>query len=306
MKALLTALLIVSAVWATAVPSHAAQRADDEAAIRKSVESYVEAFNRGDAAGVAGHWSEDGEYIGAAGESLKGRKKIEAAFKTFFAENQGLQIKAVLISIRFPSPSRAVETGLATITRAGQHPKETRYVATHVKRAGVWRLASVRDEEGSVILPGYDHLKDLEWLIGEWGDADKESAVDTTFRWTRNRSFIASSFIISVHGSTSLQGSQVIGWDPVTKTIRSWMFDSEGGFGEGVWSKQGNQWLVKSSSVLSTGEKASSINVYTYVDANTFTWQSIGRELGGEPQPNIEAVTVVRKQPGKSQSGKRN
>lgn len=304
MKAFSTALLLVLAVWASAVSSQAGQRADDEAAIRKSVESYVEAFNRGDAEAVAAHWNDDGEYIGASRESFKGRKKIEAVFKTFFAENQGLQIKVAPVSIHFPTPSRAVETGIATITRAGQHPEETRYVATHVKRAGVWKLASVRDEESSVILPGYNHLKDLQWLIGEWVDAGKEAAVDTTFQWAGNKSFITSSFNVSIQGQAALQGTQVIGWDPVTKTIRSWMFDSEGGFGEGTWSRQGNQWLVKSSSVLGTGEKASSINVYTYVAPDRFTWQSIGRELGGEPQPNIQEVTVVRKQPVKAPSGK--
>ena len=60
---------------------------------------------------------------------------------------------------------------------------------------------------------------------------------------------------------------------------------------------------MKSSSVLSTGEKASAINTYTYVDDNIFTFQSVGREIGGEPMPDIEAVTVVRKQPIASRAG---
>ena len=97
---------------------------------------------------------------------------------------------------------------------------------------------------------------------------------------------------------------QVIGWDPVAKTIRSWVFDSQGGFGEGTGSRKGNEWVVKLSSVLSTGEKASAINTYTYVDDNMFTFQSDGREVGGEPMPDIEAVTVVRKQPIASRAGK--
>ena len=31
--------------------------------------------------------------------------------------------------------------------------------------------------------------------------------------------------------------TQRIGWDPAAKQIRSWEFDSEGGFGEGTWGE---------------------------------------------------------------------
>ncbi len=92
-----------------------------------------------------------------------------------------------------------------------------------------------------------------------------------------------------------LEGTQVIGWDPAAGTIRSWMFDSDGGFGEGTWSKKGNSWIVKFSQVLPDGRKASATNIYTLIDANTFTWKSIGRKVDGEFLPNVEEVKMVRK-----------
>lgn len=295
MRISVSALIIAFLVFASAVAGVADQRTDDEAAIRKSVVSYVEAFNKGDFAAVAAHWSDDGEYVSSEGESFKGRKKIEAAFKTFFAENQGMKLQATPTSILFKSPNRAVETGIAIVTRPGENPEEIRYTATHVKKAGVWKIATVKDEDSSGVLPSFDHLKDLEWLIGEWVDADEDSKVETTFRWARNKSFITSSYTVSAQGKIDLQGTLVIGWDPVRKTVRSWNFDSAGGFGEGTWSRRGNQWVVNATHVLGTGEKASSINTYTYVDDNTFTWQSIGREVGGVLMPNVDPVTVVRK-----------
>jgi uncharacterized protein (TIGR02246 family) len=295
----IVAILVVSLA---ATAAEAQQKlAPDEAGIREAVLSYVAAFNRGDAAAVASHWSDDGEYVSPSGESFKGRKNIEAALKTFFSENKDLQLQASPSSIRFPRPNRAIETGTATVTRAGQTPEETQYVASYVKKGGAWKLTSVTEEEISI---GYQHLKELEWLIGEWIDRDENATLDTVYQWSGNQSFIAGSFTVYVQGQVDLQGTQVIGWDPVEKTIRSWVFDSQGGFGQGTWSKQGNQWLVKSSSVLSTGEKASAINTYTYVDHNSFTFQSVGREIGGEPMPDIEAVTVVRKQPIASRTGK--
>ena len=60
-----------------------------------------------------------------------------------------------------------------------------------------------------------------------------------------------------------MKGSQRIGWDPSAKRLRSWVFDSEGGFGEGVWSKSGNQWIAKMTGVTSDGKTASSTNVIT-------------------------------------------
>ena len=301
MKRILPIVAILVVILAPAISEAQQKPAPDEAGIREAVQSYVEAFNRGDAAAVASHWSDDGEYVSPSGESFKGRKNIEAALKTFFAENKDLQLQASPSSIRFPRPNRAVETGTATVTRPGQTPEETQYVASYVKKGGAWKLTSVTEEEISV---GYQHLKELEWLIGEWIDRDENATLETVYQWSGNQSFIAGSFTVYVEGKVDLQGTQVIGWDPVEKTIRSWVFDSQGGFGQGTWSKKGNQWVVKSSSVLSTGEKASAINTYTYVDDNIFTFQSVGREIGGEPMPDIEAVTVVRKQPIASRAGK--
>ena len=77
------------------------------------------------------------------------------------------------------------------------------------------------------------------------------------------------SFKVAPPGAADLEGTQVIGWDPAAGTIRSWMFDSDGGFGEGTWSKKGNRWLIKFKQVLPDGRKASATNIYTIIDHDT-------------------------------------
>ena len=72
------------------------------------------------------------------------------------------------------------------------------------------------------------------------------------------------------------------------------MFDSDGGFGEGIWTKKDNTWIVKCPQVLPDGRKASATNIYTLVDGNTFTWKSIGRKVDGKFSPNVEEVKIVR------------
>jgi hypothetical protein len=167
-----------------------------------------------------------------------------------------------------------------------------------VKRDGQWLLDSVRE----TVLPEapnapshYEHLKELEWMIGEWIDQDDNATVHTVCEWTANRNFLTRSFTVSVKDRVEMAGTQVIGWDPAAQRIREWVFDSHGGFAQGVWSRKGNQWIVKASGVLQDGKKASGVRIITYVDDDTCTVQSISREVDGELLPDVEEFTVVRK-----------
>ena len=135
----------------------------------------------------------------------------------------------------------------------------------------------------------------MAWLVGEWCDASAEATGATTVAWTKNKAFLTYGFKVSAPDMDDLEGTQVIGWDPAAGTIRSWMFDSDGGFGEGTWSKKDNDWIVKFSQVLPDGRTASATNIYTLVDGNSFTWKSIGRKVGDEFLPNIDAIKMVRK-----------
>lgn len=137
-------------------------------------------------------------------------------------------------------------------------------------------------------------LEALEWMVGTWLDKGENATIVTQCSWTKNRKFLKRSFQLKVDGQVTLHGDQIVGFDPLAKQIRSWTFDSEGGIGEGVWIQDGNRWLVKSSFVLADGSRASSLNVYTYVDKDTFRWRSTNREIAGELQPSIPEVTVVR------------
>ncbi len=137
-------------------------------------------------------------------------------------------------------------------------------------------------------------LNELGWMVGRWVDKGDQATITTTCLWMKNRKFLTRTFTVVIEGEPTLEGRQMIGWDPIAGRIRSWTFDSEGGYGEGRWIRDGNRWLVKKSFVLAGGERASTVNVITYVDRNTLRWQSTHREIDGELLPNIPEVTVVR------------
>lgn len=275
----------------------------NEQEIRKTVEAYVNAYNQGDATALAPHWSRKGEFVSASGERLKGRDKIKPALEKYLKDNKGIQLKVALYDVEFKSRDRSVAKGIALVQRQGDEPEETHFTATHVKEEGNWKLSSVDEEESAVPFATIAQLGQLEWLMGDWVDKDEDATVETSFRWAKNYGFINGTFRVIVGGRLDVEGTQVIGWDPAAKTIRSWVFDSNGGFAEGTWSGSENRWTVKLKSILPDGRKASSVNVYTYVDPGSFSWQSIGREVDGELLPNINPVTVVRKEVRSAVSG---
>ena len=107
-----------------------------------------------------------------------------------------------------------------------------------------------------------------------------------TCKWAQNESFITRTFSISVADRLDMSGIQVIGWDAAAGKIRSWVFDSDGGFGEGEVDQEDKRWIINAVATLPDGRKTSAINAMTLLDDNSFTWQSSGRELDGEILPN--------------------
>ena len=265
-----------------------------EQAIRGAIESYVAAFHARDAQRLAAHWSEDGEFLTPSGKELKGREEITRQFETYFSEVENSKLEITESVLSPVSPSVVIERGAARLTEGDDPPVLTTYEAVHVKQGGKWVMDSVRETE--VVQPSthYEHLQPLAWLAGTWVDDDEETAIETTFQWSRNRNFLMRHFRVYEGGELTREGTQVIGWDPEKEQIRSWMFDSEGAFGTGEWSQRDNGWVIKSSQVLADGSRATSINSIEPLDDNRFTWRSTQRQVGGELLPSLGPVTVQR------------
>ncbi len=286
------AVIGLGASWAVAQETPAPPSAGDSAEISAAVKSYVSVFNRGDANAMASYWTEDAVFVAPSGEKHEGRQAIRKGFESFFKDNDGAKIEVDIASIVFEEADVAVEQGTSRVILADDSISETTYEARYKKEGGSWKLTSVRE---SVPAPShYEQLKSLEWMIGQWGDGEN-SSVQTACRWTKNKNFISRSFAVSLGDQVDLEGTQVIGWDPGKQVIRSWLFDSDGGFAVGLWKQKDRQWKIQSLHVLPDGRKASSVNLLTQVDENTFTWESTGRAVDGEILPSLGPVTVKRR-----------
>jgi uncharacterized protein (TIGR02246 family) len=285
----------VSASLQTTVAAEA--RPDDERAIRNAATAFAAAYRAKDAKAVSALFAPEGEIVDEQGNCAHGQEAIERVFAEIFQADSKSHIEIAIESIRFFGQTLAMEDGTSTvIDDFGQTLEHNRYTVVHMKRDGIWRMISARDLPNETRLAN-EELEPLAWLIGDWVDESPNAVIITSCRWAEHHDFILSDFTVQVGGQPAMTGSQRIGWDPQAKKLHSWVFDSEGGFAEGIWTRRGNQWLVKMTGVTRDGKAASSTNITTHLAKDRMTWQSRDRVVGDEVMPDTEEVPIVRQPP---------
>jgi uncharacterized protein (TIGR02246 family) len=274
----------------------ARDRSSDERAIRENIQTFIKAFNAKQAKPIAELFLPDGQVITEEGESVEGRDAIEEGFHDMFAESPRSAMEITVDSIRFIGSDMAVEVGSTKETPApGETPEFGRYTVLHVKRDGKWQMAFARDSAGEPPT-NHDRLQPLAWLVGEWIDDGGSAVVATTCRWSDDKNFLLQEMTLQISGRDAMRVTQRIGWDPLNKRIRSWVFDTQGGFGEGMWAHDGDSWIIKSTGVRPDGTSASATSSIVPTGTDGYVWRVKDRVSGDEVEPPLE-VKVVRKPP---------
>jgi uncharacterized protein (TIGR02246 family) len=276
-------------------PGQSSANLDDQL-LRQAVVAFVDRYNAHNADGLVALFAPDARMVLRDGTELNGHEELKQSFLAAFEASPKGALSVVVDSIRFLTPDVAVEEGSTTAFPDGETlTAKSRYTVVHVKKDGKWLMQAVRvvQEES---LSAYGELAALEWLIGEWIDEGRTEVVESKFRWDENKSFLLEEFQVIRGGSVVLKGTQRIGWDPQAKQIRSWTFDSAGGFGEAVWTPVGDDWIVKAKGVTADGTSASATRTLTRAATDRVIWTATERIAGNESLPNI-AVTMVRKPP---------
>ena len=293
MKRIVVACVVTLCVSVTAIADDPAT--DDIQSIAQSIEGYVKDFNEANVSGIVSRWSENGRMTDVDGNVIQGRDKLTEQLTAYFKDVQGALLSVDVQSLEWISPSVARETGVATITVADQQPERTDYVAMHIKTAEGWKLDSIVEGPFAAPAPSnYERLKDLEWMIGTWQAENDQSSITTTCRWSKNQNFIIRSFAVQNEGQDTFEGTQVIGWDPINNAIRSWTFDSDGGYAAGRWTIEDGRWLENSKSILPDGRVGSSTHIFRHSDDGSVSYQAIARQVDDELLPSVGPVTVNR------------
>lgn len=268
---------------------------EDLMAIKAAIQSYANAFNARDPQKLAEHWAPEGVYISrSSGDQVTGRAAMLKEFEAIFAQESVPQLDVVTESIEFISPNVALERGAATVKHADDSVSLSNYRIVYVKQGGKWLIDRVTEEETEIQLSNYEKLKELEWIIGTWVDESEGLSIKIECDWTKNQNYISRKYSVTREGEVESSGLQIIGWDPKANQIRSWLFDSNGGFVGGTWSRREDQWIVQSVATLPDGRSGSYTSIFRPLEEGRYAWRKINRVVDGEILPNVDQMIVTR------------
>ncbi len=274
----------------------AAEVSADQQAIEAAAVKFLEAYHARDAEALAALFGPEARMEDAFGNIIEGREAIQAEYEAEFEANPYAALSISMDSIRFITPDVALEEGSAEYYPDGETlTSRAHYLVVHLKQDGAWRMISSRTT-GHEVLSNYEHLQDLEWLVGDWIDEGADGVIEFSYYWDANKSYLLNEFAVVQNGETTLTGTQRIGWDPRTEQVRAWVFDASGGFGEATWTSTGEGWVVKASGVTADGTPASATRKFQLLDENHVIVSTTDRLAGAEELPDFE-VTMVRKPP---------
>jgi uncharacterized protein (TIGR02246 family) len=296
MAVLSAAILLVYwlPVGARPAPPHSPA---DEDAIRKMLAGYAAAYNKGDADAASQFFTADSEFTGEDGKVVKGREAICKELDQLFKTARDVKIDLTLASCRSLAADACSVSATSAISRTPGFTTTNKYALVVAKRDGAWQIADARELSGGSPAKATP-LDDLSWMIGEWSESSDRVAVSVVCDWMANKHFLVRSFTVTTDGQIDLQGTEIIGYDATANQLRSWVFDSDGSFLESTWTHQGKIWNANTKGVLDNGKRASAVHTYTQIDDNSYTFASTNRDVGGQLQPNIPEIRMVRRTAG--------
>jgi uncharacterized protein (TIGR02246 family) len=272
----------------------------EEQALLQGVEAFAKAFGAANTEALAGMFIDDAEVIDPDGDTTRGKAAIAEMYAASFQNSPGIKVEPKVEEIRFLTADVARVTGRSKLASASGDASEfTQFSVLLVRQNGAWRIAEIREKGAPAeeVKP-YERLKDLEWMVGDWVDDSENNKVTANIRWADNQSYLIRNYSIEMQGEKASSGTMFIGWDPQTGQIKSWVFDSNGGHGEGLWTRTGDkEWVVKAQGVLYDGRPNSATLIHTIINKDSVKTSSIDRIIGGQVAPDILDIVMVRKPP---------
>lgn len=134
--------LVALGLVALALPA-AAFGQDAKAAVEAGSKAWQEAWNAGDAAGVAAMYADDATVMPPGAEPVKGREAIRAFWQASIDEHEGDTEELTTMEVHAMGDMAVEVGGYVTTGPDGEHLDHGKYVAVWKKTDAGWRI--VRD-----------------------------------------------------------------------------------------------------------------------------------------------------------------
>ena len=266
-------------------------------AVRKAEALTVEAFNKGDAEGLSKLFMEKGELVDENGNVFAGREQIAALFKGFFEKFPKANLQMQVTGVRTVGDSLAIEEGVRLVTVPdADSAAQVRYVAVRDKVGDQWPIATYSEFADDPPPTPAEMLSAVSFLVGDWVDESPEGKTTISYRFEDDGNFIVGDYTLASQGAPESRSHQRIGWDPLEGVLRSWTFDSDGGFSTGEWVPTEAGWVVKTEATMPDGTTGSATVTLVPVDDDHFIVRSSDRIVGGVDEPEFE-LRIARQPP---------
>jgi uncharacterized protein (TIGR02246 family) len=272
----------------------------DEKSIIEGIDAFAKLYSSANAEALAEMFLDDASIVDSDGTATRGKRPVAEMYATAFQATPGLKVETKVEEIQFLTPDVARVEGQSQLSSTtGDAAEFTKFSALLVRRDGKWRIAEIREYAApQADISPYDRLQDLEWMVGDWVDESDNNRVASSIRWADNQSYLVRTYKVELQGEKGSSGTMFIGWDPQSGQIKSWLFDSNGGHGEALWTRTGEkEWVVKAQGVLRDGRPTSATQIHTIINKDSVKTSSIDRIIGGQVAPDIVDVVMVRKAP---------
>ena len=203
--------------------------------------AFAKVYETADAAALAELFLDESMIVDPDGNATRGKAAVAAMYEAAFKENPGLKLESSVQDIRFLTPDLVRVEGKGA---AFEHA--WRRSGIHWLHHAAWLAATENGESPrstSMRRPPkrsrpYERLKELEWMVGEWVDeSDNAKVAVERCAGPITRVIWSGPTRSQLEGEKPSTGTMFIGWDPQSGQIKSWLFNSEGGHGEGLWTR---------------------------------------------------------------------
>jgi uncharacterized protein (TIGR02246 family) len=270
----------------------------DEAAVHRTLEEFVNAFNAGDAKRLAATLTATVEYIDDDSNRIAGQAAVGDLLSRYFAANKGAKLQITPDGARTIAPGVLVEDGESVITVPDKKTQSVRkFTLVYAKVDGAWKIASMREyPEEPEVVTAEERLQDLAWFVGEWVDEGGDALVVNTVRLSADKTHLIREYTVKQEGAELLKGMQWVGIDPLTGNIKGWSFDTAGGRSESTWARNGNEWVVRSTGVTSDGDESGATYIFKLLGKDRIELKVVNKVVGGTVEADSTAI-MVRKAP---------
>jgi hypothetical protein len=154
--------------------------------------------------------------------------------------------------------------------------------------------------------PSYEHLKSLDWFIGDWradfviedipehAHAGEKAVSLASYKWVADKGFIQSDFTDLVNGEVVGTGHEVTLWNYRKSRIEQTFIVSTQFSGAGVWAQDGNKYTLEWRGDGPDGTSFEGVSHMVHVDDNTYTWEVKDVKRNGESIPDWPKRTYHR------------